>query len=285
MRSGLAIPDGEAAQRIPVLMPDAEPPEGPRRKSPWIRFASDPERYYPRATLLEIRTHLLENTSERAYSALELVVVFLDINRRDWRRREVKEYRKSLGFSDAAESGIDPDAVYGPSLQPNSSPAKLASALIGALEEKYGRNSTPDQWEKTIIALKSEYEEVYKKKAPEFQRESKGGQVSELPKDLPPQPQRKTYPTPKLKGLVSVQTYVTVDNRSNITAIAAAKDKGLVEYLADLIEKDVEANPELIPIGKEKLKQPKRYKTKRMQLEAENRQLRNLVKRSSPKPS
>jgi len=80
-----------------------------------------------------------------------------------------------------------------------------------------------------------------------------------------------------------VQSYVELSERDDITAIAAAKDQSLVDHVASLIRKDIKQNKALIPIGQERLKEPRRYKTKRMQLEAENRHLLNLIKSPSHK--
>ncbi len=79
--------------------------------------------------------------------------------------------------------------------------------------------------------------------------------------------EQKTYSTLGLVGLVSVQTYTAPALRNDITAIAAARGTRLVDYIAQLIEENVEKHSALIPTGRERLSRLGRYKSQLMALD------------------
>ena len=89
---------------------------------------------------------------------------------------------------------------------------------------------------------------------------------------------------PIRQGKRSLSAFVDPDRLDDFKAIAAAKGKGVTEHLESLILEDVKANQHLIKKGKEMLKEPKRYRSHAAEVEQENRQLKDLLRRSGMKP-
>ncbi|CAB3802545.1 hypothetical protein LMG28614_05637 [Paraburkholderia ultramafica] len=96
---------------------------------------------------------------------------------------------------------------------------------------------------------------------------------------------RKTQPVPKRAGLKGVVGYLPEDQVEDLTAIAAAVDFGLTDYVSRLIAEHVAANPELVAKGREMLatgyRAPRRPR-RTIELEEENARLRAALLSVNP---
>lgn len=90
---------------------------------------------------------------------------------------------------------------------------------------------------------------------------------------------------PIRRGKKSLPAFVPPERAEAFKAIAAAKGMGVTQYLEHLIDEHVEANANLISVGRDKLKGPRRYRSRAVELEQENRQLKELLRRSGLKPT
>lgn len=94
----------------------------------------------------------------------------------------------------------------------------------------------------------------------------------------------KNQDRPKRAGKKAMAAYLDPKDAENMAAIAAANDMGVTDYMSDVLSAHVAKNAHLIPEGRRKLKQPKRYRTRRMELEERIRDLESRTQRPKPSP-
>ena len=101
---------------------------------------------------------------------------------------------------------------------------------------------------------------------------------------------RKRAITPKRADKKAMAAYLSPKDAEDIVFIAAAKDEGVTDYMSIVLSAHVAKNAHLVPIGKKKLeqqrklKQPKRYRTRRMELEERIFELEGRTPGSKPSP-
>ena len=87
------------------------------------------------------------------------------------------------------------------------------------------------------------------------------------------------------KGKRGLVTYVKEEKAEEFKAIAAANDLGVDAYLEKLVLKDIETNAHQIEIGREKLKKPRRYRSRAAEaLKEENQRLKSLLSHAGLRP-
>src|SRR5262249_35564499 len=87
------------------------------------------------------------------------------------------------------------------------------------------------------------------------------------------------------KGKRGLVTYVKEDKADDFKAIAAALGKGVDARLEELVLKDIIENACLIEVGREKLKQPQRYRSRAAeQLKEENQELKSQLRGAGVEP-
>lgn len=183
-----------------------------------------------------------------------------------------------------------------------------ATMLIKTLETAYGDSATADKWAKVIGSLKvlgglqsnltSQshemadqlllYEEAMQARLEDYE----GGQGLSVPRAKREIKGAKNETTSRSsrfvemrKGRRGLVTYVEEPRADDFKAIAAANNKGVDAYLEELVLNNIKANAHLIEVGKEKLKQPKRYRSRAaMKLEQENRHLKAQLRHAGIKP-
>ncbi|MFL9935420.1 hypothetical protein P0D88_41485 [Paraburkholderia sp. RL18-103-BIB-C] len=96
---------------------------------------------------------------------------------------------------------------------------------------------------------------------------------------------RKTQPVPKRAGLKGMVGYLSKVQVADLTAIAAAVDYGVTDYVSKLIAEHVAANPELVAKGREILatgQRPPQRSRRAVELEEENARLRAALQSVNP---
>ena len=96
---------------------------------------------------------------------------------------------------------------------------------------------------------------------------------------------RKIQQRPKREGRKGMVAYVSESQAADLAAIAAAKDLGVTDYLARVIEEHVSANPQLVKKGKAKLGRGEHAPVRTHRLELEEEVVRLRVQLGSVNPA
>ncbi len=116
------------------------------------------------------------------------------------------------------------------------------------------------------------------------QQEQEAGMPSEMPRAAKGEATKRRYGNRFRKGRRLVAAYLEEDDADNLKAIAAANGLGVTAYVEQLLSTTIKDHRALIPVGQEKLNAPKRYRSRAVELEAENRKLRRQLRGSGAKP-
>lgn len=173
----------------------------------------------------------------------------------------------------------------------NSPVIEKTALLLNAMDKALGREATADECEQVIKGLQARRSGVYDQGEP--QPNGEGGQGQSLPNKKKTTPDTRgakaetTNPSVQRsrRGKRALSVYVTGDELEDFKAVAAAMGKGAQECLEEFIATTVKNNKQLIPLGKEKLKGPRRRRSSTETLEQENRRLKAQLRRVGIEPA